>query len=177
MPSGSVSSILPDTAPTDRVNTITRIIIPRIDVDSKVVGVGWEVKEVKGKQVAIWQVAEYAVGHHISSANPGEHDNIVLAGHVGGYGKVFRDLVKLQPGDRLSIYSAGQIYQYVVSEKVIVTEEGVSAEQQAENARYIAPSDTEMVTLVTCWPDTGPDRFKQRVIVRALPVAKDSSRG
>ncbi len=174
---GRVTSLLPDAAPVTHKNSITRIIIPRIDVDSKVVAVGWEVQELNGQQVALWQVAEYAVGHHVGSANPGEPDNIVLAGHVGGYGKVFRDLVKLEPGDRMLIYSAGQIYQYIVSEKVIVNEEGVSAEQQAENARYIAPSDTEQVTLVTCWPATGPNRFTQRVIVRAIPVAEDSTRG
>jgi hypothetical protein len=37
--------------------------------------------------MAIWQVAEYAVGQHRGSANPGEGDNIVLAGHVGGFGQ------------------------------------------------------------------------------------------
>jgi LPXTG-site transpeptidase (sortase) family protein len=153
------------------------VIIPEIDVDSKVVSVGWDVKTLKGQQVAIWQVAEYAVGHHRGSANPGEGSNIVLAGHVGGYGKVFRDLVKLELGDQLTLYSAGKQYLYQVSEKVIVTEEGVSAEQQAANARYIAPTASEMITLITCWPATGKDRFTQRVIVRAIPVQPSSPDG
>jgi sortase A len=175
--SGQLTTILPDTVPTERRNTITRIVIPRIDVDSKVVPVGWEFQEIGGQQVAIWQVAEYAVGHHVGSANPGESDNIVLAGHVGGYGKVFRDLIKLEVGDRLTIYSAGEAYQYIIRETLLVTEEGVSAEQQAENARYIAPTDSEVVTLVTCWPLTGPKKFSERIIVQAVPVAQDPSRG
>jgi sortase (surface protein transpeptidase) len=52
---------------------------------------------------------------------------------------------------------------------VVVDEEGVSAEQQALNARYIQPTDRETVTLVTCWPATGKNRFSQRIIVRAVP--------
>jgi sortase A len=176
-PDGRVTSILPDTLPAEHKNTITRIIIPSIDVDSKVVPVGWEIQELKGQKVAVWQVAEYAVGHHVNSANPGEHDNIVLAGHVGGYGKVFKDLIKLEVGDTITIYSAGEAYQYIIHEKLLVTEEGVSAEKQAENARYIAPTSSETLTLVTCWPNTGPHKYTQRIIVRAVPAAKDTSRG
>jgi len=39
----------------------------------------------------------------------------------------------------------------------MVHEEGVSPEQQAMNALYIAPTSEEMVTLITCWPDRGPE--------------------
>ncbi|HMO59027.1 MAG TPA: sortase [Roseiflexaceae bacterium] len=158
--------------PVDRFaqpSSITRIAIPSIDLDSKVVEVGWDVVEQEGRQVAVWQVAEYAVGHHRGSANPGDAENIVLAGHVGGYGKVFKDLIELQPGDRITIYSGDQQYLYTVSEQHMLLEEGVSEEQRAANAAYIAPGGSEMLTLVTCWPDTGPERFNYRIIVRAVP--------
>lgn len=148
---------------------VTRIVIPGIDVDSKVVPVGWEIKTQRGKQVAVWQVAEYAVGQHRGSANPGHQNNIVLAGHVGGYGKVFKDLFYVQPGHTITLYSGGQQYLYIVEEHLLLTEEGVSSEKQAENARYIAPTDYEVVTLVSCWPPSGPNKYKQRVVVRALP--------
>jgi sortase A len=134
-----------------------------------VVEVGWEVTEQNGRQVAVWQVAEYAVGHHRGSANPGEGSNIVLAGHVGGYGKVFKDLINVEEGDQIILFAGGQQYLYVVREQVIVHEEGVSPEQQAMNALYIAPTSEEMVTLITCWPDRGPEKFKYRIIVRATP--------
>lgn len=166
---GLVRSSIPDAARQDHVSTVSRIVIPSIDVDSKVVEVGWDVVEQGGQQVAIWQVAEYAVGQHRGSANPGEHDNIVLAGHVGGYGKVFKDLYYVQPGDQITLYSKGQQYLYKVSEWHLLDEEGVPAEQQAENAKFIAPTDYEAVTLVTCWPMSGPDKFKQRVVIRAIP--------
>ena len=86
---GQVTGAIPDAERTAHDSTVTRVIIPSIGVDSKAVEVGWEVKEQNGQQVAVWQVAECAVGQHRGSANPGEGENIVLAGHVGGYGKVF----------------------------------------------------------------------------------------
>lgn len=156
---------------TNQVHTasITRVVIPSIAIDAKVVEVGWDVQQQNGQDVAVWQVAEYAVGQHRGSANPGEGSNIVLAGHVGGYGKVFKDLYYVKPGDQITIYSAGQEYLYTVQVRMLVTEEGVSAEQHAANAQLIAPTDHEVVTLVTCWPPKGPDKFTQRVVVRAIP--------
>jgi LPXTG-site transpeptidase (sortase) family protein len=150
---------------------VQRIVIPSIKVDSKVIEVGWEVVEQNGQHVAVWQVAEYAVGQHRGSANPGEGGNIVLAGHVGGYGKVFRDLFYVRPGEPVVLYSEGRQFLYTVKERLVVTEEGVSPEQRAENARLIAPTDYEVVTLVTCWPLTGPQKYTQRVIIRAVPYA------
>jgi LPXTG-site transpeptidase (sortase) family protein len=166
---GQVTSAVPDPIAATKEATITRVVIPKIGIDSKVVTVGWEIKVQKGSQYAVWQVAEYAVGHHLGSANPGDGSNIVLAGHVGGYGKIFKDLIKLTAGDQITLYSAGQQYLYIVTDKILVTEEGVSPAKQAENARYIAPTENEVMTLITCWPPTGKDRFTERVIVRAVP--------
>lgn len=154
--------------------TVSRLLIPSINVDAKVVEVGWRIEDINGQPTAIWDVAEFAVGQHRGSANPGQGSNVVLAGHVGGYGKVFRDLYYVNPGDQIVVYSAGQQYLYIVQERLLVDEEGVSAEQRAANAQYIAPTDHEVVTLVTCWPASGPDRFSQRVIVRAVPFGTDS---
>ncbi len=173
---GLVVGMVPSPAQIAHSSAISRVIIPSIGVDSKVVEVGWEVKQYQGQQVAVWQVAEYAVGQHRGSANPGEGENIVLAGHVGGYGKVFKDLISVKPGDHITIYSHGQQYLYTVQEYLLVQEEGVSPEQQAANARYIAPTAYETVTLVTCWPPSGPDKFKQRVIIRAVPYGAEAVR-
>ena len=172
---GPVRSAVPDAARAAHQSTITRVVVPSIGVDSKVVEVGWDVTEQNGQQMAIWQVAEYAVGQHRGSANPGEGDNIVLAGHVGGYGKVFKNLFYVNPGDQITLYSGGQQYLYTVQERLILTEEGVSPEQQAANAQYIAPTGTEVVTLVTCWPPKGADRFTQRVVIRAVPFGASAA--
>lgn len=168
---GQIASPIPDAAGALRPATVERIILPSIKVDSKVIEVGWELVEQGGQQVAVWQVAEYAVGQHVGSANPGEGGNVVLAGHVGGFGQVFRDLYYVRPGEPVVLYSEGRQFLYTVEERLVVTEEGVSAEQRAENARLIAETDSEVVTLVTCWPATGPDKFTQRVIIRAVPFA------
>jgi LPXTG-site transpeptidase (sortase) family protein len=168
---GRVVGAVPSGSQADHQATVTRVSIPSIGVDSKVVEVGWDVQDQGGQPVAVWQVAEYAVGQHRGSDNPGENGNIVLAGHVGGYGKVFKDLFYVKPGDQITLYSGGQQYMYVVQERLLLTEDGVSPEQHAANAQYIAPTDHEVVTLVTCWPAKGPDRFTQRVVVRAVPFA------
>ncbi len=171
---GQISAEPPTAAAPAHVSTVERIILPSIKVDSKVIEVGWEVIEQNGQQVAVWQVAEFAVGQHHGSANPGEGGNIVLAGHVGGYGKVFRDLYYVLPGDPVVLYSEGREYEYIVDQRLIVDEEGVPPAQKAANASLIAPTDHEVVTLITCWPLTGPKKFSQRVIIRAIPVAGSS---
>ncbi len=168
---GRIVSGVPPVANPEHTSMVERVVIPSIGVDSKVVEVGWDVQEQNGQQVAIWQVAKYAVGQHRGSANPGEGNNIVLAGHVGGYGKVFKDLFYVKPGDQIVLFSKGQEYLYTVQENFLVTEEGVPAEERAKNANLIAPTDAEVVTLVTCWPPKGPDKFTDRVVVRAVPFA------
>ena len=168
---GQLTSAVPDAAQAAHQSTVSRVVIPSIGVDSKVVEVGWEIQEQDGQEVAVWQVAEYAVGQHRGSANPGEGGNIVLAGHVGGYGKVFKDLFYIRPGDQITLYSNGQQYLYTVKERLILQEEGVPPEQRAANAQYIAPTDYEVVTLVTCWPPKGRDKFTQRIVVRAVPFS------
>lgn len=159
----------------DQQSTVERIVIPAIALDAKVIEVGWKMIEQNNRQVAVWDVAEYAVGQHRGSANPGEGENIVLAGHVGGYGQVFRDLYYVKPGNRVLIYSGGQEYLYIVSERLIVDEEKAPLEQRAANARLIGPAGQEIVTMVTCWPPNGRDKFTQRIIVRAIPYGSTTT--
>jgi LPXTG-site transpeptidase (sortase) family protein len=173
--SGRVSGSIPSASRAAHTTTVSRLIIPAIGVDSKVVEVGWTVEQQDGQPVALWEVAEYAVGQHRGSANPGEGGNVVLAGHVGGYGKVFKDLYYVKPGNQIVLYSRGQQYLYVVNERLLVDEENVPPEQRVANARLIEPTDGEVVTLVTCWPPTGPNKFSQRLIVRAVPYRVTSA--
>jgi sortase (surface protein transpeptidase) len=168
--SGQIATEPPDPVRAIHVSKVERVVIPSVAIDSKVIEVGWIVEEHDGKQVAVWEVAEYAVGQHRGSANPGEGKNIVLAGHVGGYGQVFRDLYYVRPGEEITLYSEGKAYRYIISERLVLDEENAPPEQRAANAKLIGPTDEEMVTLVTCWPPTGEDKFTRRVIVRAFPA-------
>lgn len=153
-------------------STITRIAIPSIKVDKKVVEVNWQIQDVNGEQVAVWDVAKYVVGHHSGTANPGQPGNIVLAGHSGGNAYPFNNLFYLKPGDPITLWSDGQEFQYTVTEHHLLDEIGpnVTLEQRKANARFIEPTDNELVTLVTCWPLTGKNKFSQRVVIRAVPA-------
>jgi len=145
---------------------VSRIVIPAIGVDSPVVAVGWHVEEVGGQAMTVWDVARYAVGHHQGSGNPGEGTNIVLAGHSGGYGGVFRRLVEVQPGDEVVLHTTGGQYLYVVEEVLVLKEAGRPLEERIQNARYMAPTEEERLTLITCWP---VHIYDHRVIVLARP--------
>lgn len=150
---------------------LERIQIPSIDVDRKVEEVFWTTEVVDGREVAVWEVSKYMVGHHTGTANPGQGGNIVLAGHSGGRAYPFNDIFYLKPGDQIILWSQGQQYSYSVAENLLLDEVGpnVTMEQRMSNARYIGPFEYEVVTLVTCWPLSGPDKFNQRVVIRAVP--------
>jgi len=156
----------PPTASPQWHSAATRIVIPSIGVDSLVIPVAWHVEQVKGQWMTIWDVAKYAVGHHTGSGNPGQGTNIVLAGHSGGFGAVFRRLADLQPGDEVLLNGDGRQYLYVVEEVLFLKEVGVPMEERLRNAQYMAPTTEERVTMITCWPVRVYDH---RIVVWARP--------
>ncbi|MDY7042539.1 MAG: sortase, partial [Chloroflexota bacterium] len=146
---------------------VNRLVIPSINVDTTVVPVGWQIVEEGGQSVSVWDVADYAVGWHKTSAYPGHGENVVMNGHHNIRGKVFRYLVDLQAGDEIIVYAGETAYHYRVTEKHILEEKNAPAEVREQNARWIAATGDERVTLVTCWPYTNNTH---RVIVIAKPV-------
>lgn len=145
----------------------TRLVIPAIGLDSSVIPVGWRVVEQNGRQFSIWEVADFAVGWHQTSAPPGQVGNTVLAGHHNINGEVFRDLVNVEVGDEVTLYIDDQPYQYRIELKTIVKEKGEPLEVRRQNAQWIAPTTDERITMVTCWPFTNNTH---RVIVVAKPL-------
>src|SRR5439155_9379631 len=93
--------------------------------------------------------------------------NVVLSGHVDYKGQVFKDLHNVNKGDEVTVFTAekGQ-YIYVVTDMVLVKEEGVSDEQKRENARYMDATPDQTLTMITCWPYGVDDH---RLIVIAKP--------
>lgn len=145
----------------------TRIVIPEIGVDSKVVEVGWTVEEQDGQLVSVWKVADYAAGFHRGSAYPGHIGNTVISGHHNIKGEVFRHVIDLEPDDEVILYVGEALYRYVVEEKLILPDKYVSADQKRENGKWIHHFPDERLTLVTCWPYTNNTH---RVIVIAKPL-------
>jgi sortase A len=166
-----LTNVVPTRSNQGGPSTISRIVIPVINLDKKVIEVSWTVqKQTDGQEVMVWDVDKYRVGHHKGTSNPGDGSNIVLAGHSGGYAYPFNDIYYLKPGDLIELYSNNQVYQYTVTEHILVDEVGQPLEKRLENARYIEPTDEEMITMVACWPLTGPKKFSQRIIIRSKPL-------
>ncbi len=147
----------------------TRIVAPTIKLDAKVVPEGWhDVRAADGSVTAEWDVPMYATGWLINSGLPGQVGNTVLSGHHNIYGQVFRYVVNLNVGDPITLYVGDRTYNYRISDKFIIPDKYVSAEQRVQNARWIGSFGDERLTLVTCWPYTNNTH---RVIVIARPMA------
>jgi sortase A len=145
----------------------SRLLIDSIGLDTPIVSVGWNVVEQNGQQYSVWQVADYAVGWHKTTAMLGNAGNTVMAGHHNVNGEVFRDLVNVEVGDHVTIYAGDIPFEYIVELKTIVKEKGEPVEVRQRNAQWIAPTNDERVTFVTCWPYTNNTH---RVIVVAKPL-------
>ena len=147
----------------------TRLVIPAIQLDAPVETVGWHT--VDG--VSQWDVPDtYAAGWLMTSAPLGQPGNTALTGHHNIGGEVFRNLVKLQPGDRITLYANDQPFFYEVASRRILPERGQPDEVRRANARWIQPTDDERITLITCWPYTSNTH---RLVIVAKPIAPEKS--
>lgn len=145
-----------------------RIVIEAIGLDAPVVPVGQHVIALDGTWYGQWDVPNRrAAGWHESSASLGQPGNTVINGHHNTSGEVFRYLVALKPGDRITLQSAARAYHYIVVQTMTLAEEGQPVETRRENARWILPTRDERVTLITCWPYSANTH---RLVVIAIPI-------
>ena len=72
----------------------------------------------------------------------------------------------LEPGDEIMLYVGDVAYSYYTAETVILPETFASAEQRADNLKYIGFVPEERLTLVTCTP---PGLATHRLLVIAQP--------
>lgn len=152
---------------TQTVSPPTRIVAESINLDAKVVEVGWKQVIQNSVSTNVWEVADYAAGWHKNSKLPGQGGNIVLSGHNNIKGEVFRYLVDLKPDDLVTLYVDEQPYDYIVADIFIVKDKGEPEAVRRENAKWIGPFNEERLTLVTCWPYTNNTH---RLIVIARPT-------
>jgi sortase A len=92
------------------------------------------------------------------TAMPGEAGNMALSAHRDSF---FRPLKDVVIGDRIELLTQKGMQAFEVSEITIVDSQDISV---------LDPTDTAVLTLITCYPfyyvGYAPDRF----IVRAIPV-------
>lgn len=157
--------------PEDR--TPTRIVIPAIKLDAPIEPIGVQLETQSGQSVYVWDAPKYfAAGWLNTSAVVGVAGNTVLDGHHNIYGEVFKDLINLQVGYTLTLYSLGQQRIYRVDQKVILLETGQPLKVRLANAQYIAKTEDERLTLITCWP---LNDNSHRLIIVARPISSPSA--
>jgi len=147
-----VTAVAPAAGP--RKPPPVRIVIPSIELDSKVVPVGTR-RDAAGNLV--WETAAFAVGHHRGTANPGEPGKVVLSGHISSprEGNVFHRLPELQVGAAVILYTVETAYLYrVVNREVVLPTE----------VRVLEPTGREQAVLITCVPD---GVYSHRLVVTA----------
>ena len=156
----------------ERVYVPDRIIIPSIDMDTPVVELGWSAAtDPSGRVFSRWDVAAYAAGWHINSAELGQSGNVVMSGHNNILGSVFRELDQLKQGDIATVWSGNTRYDYEIDKVVIVPDKHATLEQRRANAEWIHQFDDDRLTLVSCWPR---DDNSHRIIAVAHLVDDDT---
>lgn len=169
---------LPDPAPagTEAVgDRPLRLRIPAIGLDAPVVPTGLIAQEEGGRTLITWEApGGFAAGWLVTSAVPGQGDNVVLIGHHNIAGMVFKDLHRLRPGHRIQVETRRRVYVYEVVARHLLLEKGQPLEIRQRHLQWILPTGEERLTLVTCWPPTGNTH---RLIVVARPLDGDAERG
>jgi sortase A len=149
-----------------------RIVIPAINLDAPVGSISLEKIDDGDQTYYQWPVPnEFMAGWHDNSARLGTVGNTVLNGHHNIYGEVFRDLIDLTEGAEIILYDGDQSYTYQVTFIEILAERGQPMDVRIENAQWIAPTDDERITLITCWPYTDNSH---RLVIVAKPIRDES---
>jgi len=139
----------------ERAPPATRLVISTLGIDAPVAEV-----PITNKT---WDVSglTYEIAHLGGTANPGEKNNMVLAGHVTlrvGAGP-FLYVESLEPGDMAIVYAGEQAYTYRVVSKSYIGPTDVSVAY---------PTSDPILTLLSCtnW-DAQNRRYLERVAVIA----------
>lgn len=141
-------NIIVDPASTVSVGPDSRLIIPKINVDTPVF---YDIPTTKAAQDRAMEngVAHFAIPG--ANSHPGQVGNTVLSGHssndvfaAGDYKFIFMQLDKLQVGDTIYANYKGKRYTYIVTKKQEVQPNNVKA--------LIYDTDKPVMTLITCTP-------------------------
>ena len=133
--------------------SLTRLIIPKIDLDSFVVEGTSHKALLSGP------------GRMTDSAEPGQPGNVVISAHRDTF---FRHVFELEKGDQVQLQHGGKTATYEVTSKKVVDPDDTDVLRQTKEPR---------LTLITCYPTYYIGPAPQRAIVIAKLVSlQDSTR-
>lgn len=177
-PFPSPTPVSPVYAPLEQPQIPVKLLIPALEVKRAIVSVGL----VETRDGFAWDSDSLfatanrpdLVGHLEGSAYPGEGGNSIFIGHNYDWGiyrwkGVFADLKKLSAGDEIVLITeGGQEIVYIIEEiKELPWSKQNDAERE-KHQRFLAPSNYEKITLVTC-SGANLGVWNKRVYVVALP--------
>jgi len=126
-----VQSMPQPVVPTPGPSQARRMVIPAIDVDAKIVQGDGEEQLKQG------------VAQHLGTPDPAQPGNMVFSAHDDIYGEIFRRLDELSPGAEVQIYTASQVFTYIVTHTRIV---------EPTDVNVMAPTAHPSLTLISCYP-------------------------
>ncbi len=130
----------------DLANNPVRILIPKVDIDLKVV----DAPIVDG----YWQLSDDTASYGLGSGHPGTKSNTVIFAHARE--GLFYNLKDVKLGDIVYVFTRNNWYRYKVSKVDAV---------YPNQTEVIKPTKTDVLTLYTC---TG-FYDEKRLIVTAVP--------
>ena len=130
----------------DVTNNPVRILIPKADIDLKVI----DAPIVNG----YWQLSDTTASYGLGSGHPGTKSNTVIFAHarIG----LFYNLKDAQVGDIVYVFTKDKWYRYKVNKITAV---------YPNQTEVLKPTKNEVLTLYTCTGFTD----EKRLIVTALP--------
>jgi sortase A len=133
--------------------SLTRLIIPKINLDSFVV------------EGTTHRALLHGPGRLKNSAEPGQPGNVIISAHRDTF---FRHVFELEKGDQVQVERGGKTALYEVTEKKVVDPDDAEVLRQTKEPR---------LTLITCYPTYYVGPAPQRAIVIAKLVSlQDSTR-
>lgn len=145
----AAAAIVPGHADLSSEQMLTRLQIPKIQMDAIVV------------EGASRRDLSEGPGHMKETAQAGETGNMVITGHRDTF---FRHIYELNKGDQIQVRRSGRTFTYEVTGKRIVMPEDVSV---------IRPTTNPQLTLITCYPTYYIGPAPKRLVVFSRLIASD----
>lgn len=124
----AAAASVPGAAKLTADDLLTRVVIPKINLDAIVVEGASRKKLSEGP------------GHVKDTATPGEAGNAVITAHRDTF---FRHIYELNKGDDILVRRNGQVFKYEVTGKKVVMPEDIGVLKQTADPQ---------LTLITCYP-------------------------